>query len=883
MIKLSENYKQETAPIPQKPQAPVVETDNIPTELKNTDRWVLWSFKEADGKWTKVPILRSDKGFFPTDTQNPRNHRRLNEVLAEYHKFKENPPTEGEDLYAAGVGFVLSDADNIIGLDCDNCINEIDEEGAVDMTISGEAFYEFWEVRGAYIEISPSGKGLRAFVRGKLPENMKLKTGVTVEENTCTWEVYDSKRYFTVTGDCMNEVEQLPLVSDEDWANYRDQYMGTRSLSSIEQDLDLDCTPEPLNELDQRKLSKARKDESELVGRLDGSLIDNGDPSTRDHRMICSLAKIFPEHPGKVHQIWRDSLAWREKCEDRPDYVERTLLSAYASIPENPFTNLGEEESQNELEAWETPEEIHLVSKPAPFPIDALPELMRNAVVEVAERIQAPTEMVVAHALTVLSTAVQGQYDVIRDTQFQGGNKLRSPVSLFVLTILDSGERKSTSSLFKGKLREHEKSLKASKSKEFAHYDAQKDVYSKKRDTLLAEIRRQTKAREDTSECERRLEELEQPKGPVIPKWSYEDMTMEGLLKSMKDWPVAVLETDEAGSIFGGYSMSSDHSMKTFAQLNKLWSGDRVKITRGDVTKEAELDGARLTVGLSLQPSVLQKFMDSQGEQAEGSGFLARFLVSAPESLMGTRFYEETRKAWFGLAAFNEKILKLLNQTVKTRTDRRRKPKVMTLTPEAMNIWIEYHNSVEAQIAEGGKYRDVKSTAAKSAENAARIAALFEILDGSSSNQETKLDHIDFSEPESVESGADTDSVDNEPEGPKVGETQMVAGVRLAQWYLDEAQRYQTKVLVPKEIQNAWKLDAWLLRRCREKHVDYFPKNEVLQGGPGSMRKCEQLQAALNILKDHHRIQTVPKGPTPGKKAWIHLNPALIPNSQDLQ
>ena len=875
MKQSDKSYKQGTASIPQKPQAPIVNLERIPADLKVIPRWVLWRYHLRDGKWTKPPLTAS-LTFAKEDS--PDKHQSFEEVMRLYEQYHKDGKVDG-------IGISLSDEDDLIGLDCDNCIAlEIDEE--ILWTKSGNAFCEYCEVNGLYLEKSPSGMGLRAFARGRLPQDMRLKAHVDIDGESSMWEVYQDRRYMTVTGVAVGSFEgnRIPQLSSDAMSQLQ-KYMGLRRATTSVGSKPINIEPVELSEHDIKSLEQLRESTPKLDALLNGDILDYRTPSDAEQALCNLLARSFPD-PRVIRTIWLKYAPWRPKYEREETYLKPTIEKALISIESQGaqvFTNLGEEEPQNKLEAWETPEEIHPVSKPAPFPIDALPELMRNAVVEVAERIQAPMEMVVAHALTVLSTAVQGQYNVIRDTRFQGGNKLRSPVSLFLLTILDSGERKSTSSLFKGKLREHEKSLKASKAKEFAHYDAQQDAYSKKRDTLLAEIKRQTKAREDTSECERRLEELEQPKGPVIPKWSYEDMTMEGLLKSMKDWPVAVLETDEAGSIFGGYSMSSDHSMKTFAQLNKLWSGDRVKITRGDVTKEAELDGARLTVGLSLQPSVLQKFMDSQGEQAEGSGFLARFLISAPESLMGTRFFEQTRKAWFGLAAFNEKILKLLNQTVKTRTDRRRKPKVMTLTPEAMNIWIEYHNSVEAQIAEGGKYRDVKSTAAKSAENAARIAALFEILESSSSSQENKLEDIDFSEPEPVESGADTDSVDNEPEGPKVGKTQMIAGVRLAQWYLDEAQRYQTKVLVPKEIQNAWKLDAWLLRRCREKHVDYFPKNEVLQGGPGSMRKCEQLQAALNILKDHHRIQTVSKEPTSRKKVWIHLNPALIPNSQDLQ
>ncbi len=885
-----QTYKRETASIPQKPQAPVVETDNIPTELKTTDRWVLWSFKQADGKWAKVPVVSRGSGFFPINCHSPTNHKSFGNVLVEYQRTMDYTPTEGADLWADGVGFVLSDADNIVGLDCDNCIDEIDEEGEVDMTPSGEAFYEFWETQGAYIEISPSGKGLRAFVRGKLPENMKLKTGVTVEENTCTWEVYDSKRYFTVTGDCMNEVEQLPLVSDEDWANYR-EYMGTRSLSSNKEYPDLDCTPEPLNELDQQRLHQARKDDPELAKRLDKILIDNGDDSTRDYRMLRSLAKMFPEHPGKVHQIWSDSEAWREKCEDRPDYVERTLLSAYASIPENPFTNLDEEEQQDELKEWGTPEEIHPVSKPAPFPIDALPELMRNAVVEVAERIQAPTEMVVAHAFLVLSTAVQGKYDVVRGVD-STNYLLKSPASLFLLSILESGERKTSASKFKSVLYSHQRYSEDSKAEELDRYKADLDIYEQKKKSIKSKINSCIKKDEDASKYEDELRELWVPEKPMVPTWIYVDMTIEGVINGLKDFPIAALETDEAGLFFGGYSMSSDQSSKSFGQMNRFWDGEPIRVSRGDISKNVDLDNVALSVGLSIQPGIFQKFMDSQGEQAEESGFLARLLISAPESLMGKRTiasvaeFLKSEIAWFGLEDFKSRITKLLNETlahIYAYPDRI--PLVMN--EDTLGCWLKYYNSVEIEVKECGNYRDVRATAAKSPENAARIAALFQVLKGFKSANGNDLKHIDFSELAPTEEKPLVFSVDEVSSMKHVAKhielEQMQSAVIVARWYLDEAQRYQSKVLISQVVRDALNLDSWFRRACRKNSVDRLDKQTVQQFGPSGTRKIERLKEALKLLQDKHRIQIVYEGQNSHKKVWIHLNPALIPNSQDLQ
>jgi len=84
-----------------------------------------------------------------------------------------------------GIGFVLSSGDPFCGIDLDSCrdseTGEIEEW--VQKIIDGFA--------GAYIDVSPSGTGLHIITRGELDGDGK---------NTKTVEMYDMKRFFTVTG-----------------------------------------------------------------------------------------------------------------------------------------------------------------------------------------------------------------------------------------------------------------------------------------------------------------------------------------------------------------------------------------------------------------------------------------------------------------------------------------------------------------------------------------------------------------------------------------------------------------------------------------------------------------------------------------------------------
>lgn len=88
----------------------------------------------------------------------------------------------------AGLGFVLCADDPFVGIDLDDCL---EQDGALSPWANGvvERFSD------TYIEISPSGRGLKIWAKGALPANVP---GVRAGHGQI--EMYDHARYFTVTG-----------------------------------------------------------------------------------------------------------------------------------------------------------------------------------------------------------------------------------------------------------------------------------------------------------------------------------------------------------------------------------------------------------------------------------------------------------------------------------------------------------------------------------------------------------------------------------------------------------------------------------------------------------------------------------------------------------
>jgi putative DNA primase/helicase len=76
-----------------------------------------------------------------------------------------------ERLRLDGIGFVFSANDPYVGIDLDNCRNP--ETGEI-----APRALQIMRLLNSFTEISPSGRGLHIFVRGKLPPGGNRKDGV---------------------------------------------------------------------------------------------------------------------------------------------------------------------------------------------------------------------------------------------------------------------------------------------------------------------------------------------------------------------------------------------------------------------------------------------------------------------------------------------------------------------------------------------------------------------------------------------------------------------------------------------------------------------------------------------------------------------------------
>jgi putative DNA primase/helicase len=253
-------------------------------------------------------------------------------------------------------------------------------------------------------------------------------------------------------------------------------------------------------------------------------------------------------------------------------------------------------------------------------------------------------------------------------------------------------------------------------------------AWEAERDGVLAAVKEAGKKGRPTDKLRGDLAQLQQekPEPPRVPRLILGDETPESLAWSLaKQWPSAGVLSSEAGVVFSSHGMGDKSAMRNLALLNVLWDGGAHQIGRR-TSESFTMRGARLTMGLMIQETTLREYFRKSGGLARGTGFLARFLVAWPESTQGQRQFTEAPANWPHLAAFHRRIAAILNQPAPIDEDGALIPAMLSMAPDAKAAWVGYHDAIESELRSGGELFDVRDVASKSADNAARLAALFQ-------------------------------------------------------------------------------------------------------------------------------------------------------------
>jgi phage/plasmid primase-like uncharacterized protein len=444
------------------------------------------------------------------------------------------------------------------------------------------------------------------------------------------------------------------------------------------------------------------------------------------------------------------------------------------------------------------------VPPPQPYPLAELGNILAPAAQAMRRVIQAPDAICGASVLAAASLAAQALADVEID-----GRTL--PLSLWLLSVAESGERKSAvDTEVMRAAREHEREL--------AHqyeFDAVAHAAALAEWQARVECAKTAAKKAKGKGLAYAMESIgPQPPAPILPRVTAADFTAEGLYKLLAGaLPSVGAFTDEAALVFGGHGMNDEAIRRTAGTLSKLWDRgelDRVRVADG----ATKLHGRRFAMHLMAQPVIAERALSD--DVLAGQGFLARCLLAWPQSTAGTRHYvAESLRDDPDMQHFMARLGELHRAPLPLAEGQRQElaPRRLYLTAGAKAAWVALHEGIEAGMAPAGKFATVKPWASKAPEQALRIAGVLTLLD--------------------------------DPAAQSIDAATLNRAAELALWHLCEAVRLVGMTEVSAQVRDAEALLAW----CHEKGLTLMHSRDALRNGPARIRERDAFIAAVETLE----------------------------------
>lgn len=295
--------------------------------LKDEQHWVAWKYTEQDGKTKKTPICpRTGKNASPT---NPDTWTNLDTAVA----FAERNGYFAKNT--GGVGFMFgAEPCCYAGIDIDDCVSP-------DGKLSDMA-EDIVRIMNTYTERSVSRTGIHLLFH--LCEPLS-EIGSRKRDDTLGLEMYDSKRYFVMTGNTYGEERPICERTEELREVYEKYMMKRESDKKVEKSATTTTVGNNTAQNNRVQGAKSNRSEdlsdSELWERMFSSehgreiqALYNGDTSSYDNDnsradlAMCSILAWWTHgDAGRMDRMFRQSGLYRDKWE-RADYREWTLSRA---------------------------------------------------------------------------------------------------------------------------------------------------------------------------------------------------------------------------------------------------------------------------------------------------------------------------------------------------------------------------------------------------------------------------------------------------------------------------------------------------------------------------------------------------------------------------
>lgn len=279
---------------------------NIPDELKQLDNWCVWKFENRNGKRTKIPFNAETGDFAKSNDKST------------WSSYETAVNAEGVD----GIGFFFEPP--YLGIDIDDIdddLHRFKQGDKLDNIVS-----EFNEAFKSYTEVSPSGNGLHIIVKGKIPGSRRRKGNI---------EMYDSGRFFTMTGKNIGKYKDVTEVSEQVFKTIYNKYLPNNTIkypttNNYQENIHNLSEIDVINEIYNSKQAKL----------FDDLMKGNYEPyytshSEADMALANILAFWCAKDYSQMDSIFRQSNLYRDKWDEKrknSTYCEQTLFKAINEV-----------------------------------------------------------------------------------------------------------------------------------------------------------------------------------------------------------------------------------------------------------------------------------------------------------------------------------------------------------------------------------------------------------------------------------------------------------------------------------------------------------------------------------------------------------------------
>ncbi len=598
-------------------------------------------------------------------------------------------------------------------IDLDNCL---DSEG-----VPSDFAKEVMATFPSYTEISVSGKGLHIFFQGKKP-------GRACKGNN--FEFYDSydKKFITITGNILPRRHYLSSIPEKTIHDFYFKHFPEKE----QPQLNYFPSPPLSNAEIIALLNQAHNHHKFQKLFYDGDISDyNGDASSADFALVCSIAFYSQKHE-QVIEIFKESALYKNPERQfkwaRSDYSNNTIAKAINSLTcayqpaKKPLHN-------GVSGSWEEPAPLDFSENTEmSFPIDGLPDCLRDAILEVARFACVDPSIPLIPALGMLCLSA-GKKILIQEKP----GLLHHP-SLFLVGVMESGDRKSTVyecslSLIMEEIENERPDFEKKK----AEIDAFNELIKESSDEIKKGRRSSTISKEA---AQAQLKELyaSKRKPPAEPENFADDITSARLFQKLHlhNGTFGVFSSD-ARKIFSRIigRGSSEASSEEDLFVSAVW-GDtiyRSRVGGGDVGQgeDSFIRKPALTVCALIQRDLWKDF--ATNKTMRDSGLVARVCVVNPVSHVGKRLESEDDLPFdtTRLKSFSDAVIKIRRWTVE-------KPVCIRLSQEAAKERRTFFNEIEKESGPGGRYEDVRDIASRITSITTRIAGALALLEAAAAN-----------------------------------------------------------------------------------------------------------------------------------------------------